>query len=880
MKKANPKAIFLKDYTPPVFNITDVFLTFHLHPTETVVEAKLKIHIPKNKKKVPLILNGEELKFIEASIDGKVLASDEYSVGPEHFTLHRPPNRPNKTFELTLKNMINPQGNTALDGLYQTGNLFCTQNEPEGFRRITYFLDRPDVMARYTTKIIADKVAYPVLLSNGNPISSGELSGGRHFVEWHDPFPKPCYLYALVAGDLGMIQDYFTTKSGRKIDLRIYCDKGVESRCSYAMKSLQESMKWDEDTFGLEYDLDIYMIVAVDAFNMGAMENKGLNIFNSAFVLADPKNATDDDFNSIQGVIGHEYFHNWTGNRVTCRDWFQLTLKEGLTVFRDQEFTSDLGSRAVDRIHQVGRLRAAQFPEDQGPNAHPIRPLSYIEINNFYTPTVYEKGAEVIRMAHTMLGSLGFRKGIDRYFKLFDGQAVTTDDFLHALSVANRGFDFTQFKRWYKQAGTPKLQAKWQWKKARSVFELTLEQSCAPTPGQPKKLPLHFPLRVGLLNPKGAEIPLKQEILHVRKKRETFIFKNVKENPLPSLNRSFSAPIMLEAPYSFEDLAFLMAHDTDAFNRYEASQVMGTKVLLDLARKKLSPKQIPHAYFDAYRKLLQDSTIDDNLKAKALYLPPEGVLHLEGKIGLIHPIHHASKDLSRELAQNLGIEMQELYRELYHKNQIPYAVNSLSVGRRALKNKLLHYLAQSGADGISLAVEQYQTAQNFTDQLAAFQALSWYSSLWGREQDSTKVRDDFYAQWKHDKLTIQKWIATLVSVPSAQALNVACKLEQDPVFDRKIPNFTRALYATFRQNHAQFHRLDGEGYLFMSERIMQIDKINPQMASGLSKGFSLYQRLPPELKKHMKVALEKILASNPSKNTFEIISKTLGKKRS
>ncbi|HAZ11742.1 MAG: aminopeptidase N [Bdellovibrionales bacterium GWA2_49_15] len=866
MKTAGPKAIFLKDYREPAFEITDVFLTFNLHPTETVVESRLKIRTRPGKKKVPLILNGEELKFLEASLDGKSLPASEYSVGPEHFTLHRPP----KKFELTIKNMINPQGNSALDGLYLARNLYCTQNEPEGFRRITYFLDRPDVMARYTTKIIADKAAYPVLLSNGNPIASGELPSGRHFVEWHDPFPKPCYLYALVAGDLGMIQDYFTTKSGRKIALRIYCDKGVESRCQHAMNSLKESMKWDEDTFGLEYDLDIFMIVAVGAFNMGAMENKGLNIFNSAFVLADTKSATDDDFHSIQGVIGHEYFHNWTGNRVTCRDWFQLTLKEGLTVFRDQEFTSDLGARAVDRIHQVARLRAAQFPEDQGPNAHPIRPASYIEINNFYTPTVYEKGAEVIRMTHTMLGAGGFRKGMDRYFKLYDGQAVTTDDFLHALSVANRGYDFSQFKRWYKQAGTPKLKASWQWKKARSTFELTLEQSCAPSKGQPKKLPLHFPLRVGLLSGEGAEIPIKLETLHVRKKKETFVFKNVKEKPIPSLNRSFSAPVILEAPYAFDELAFLMANDTDAFNRYEASQVMGTKVIMDLAQKKLLLKKIPQAYFSAYRKLLLDSTLDDSLKAKALTLPPEGVLHLEGKTALIHPIHQASTELHRELARQLRPEMQELYTDLYLKNQVAYSLDPVSVGRRALKNKILHYLAQSGSDGIALAFKQYQTAKNFTDQFAALQALIW----WGSEQERNQVSGDFYGQWKHDNLTIQKWIGTHVSVPAPDALKMARKLEQDPVFDNKIPNFVRVLYGSFRQNHAQFHRLDGEGYQFISDRITQIDKINPQMASGLAKGFSLYHRLPPELKKHMKVALDNILAVGPSKNTFEIVSKT------
>ncbi|MBI2522568.1 MAG: aminopeptidase N [Bdellovibrio sp.] len=874
MKKAQPKAIFLKDYQPPAFDITDVHLTFNLHPTETVVETKLKIRARSGKKKGTLVLNGEELKFLEAALDGQTLSEGDYSVGPDHFTLNRLPKKSNKSFELSIKNVINPQANTALDGLYLTGNLFCTQNEPEGFRRITYFLDRPDVMARYTTKIIADKVTCPVMLSNGNPIASGDLTGGRHFVEWHDPFPKPCYLYALVAGDLGMIQDHFITKSGRKIDLRIYCDQGAESRCQHAMQSLRESMKWDEDTFGLEYDLDIFMIVAVGAFNMGAMENKGLNIFNSAFVLADTKSASDDDFNAIQGVIGHEYFHNWTGNRVTCRDWFQLTLKEGLTVFRDQEFTSDLGSRAVDRIHQVARLRAAQFPEDQGPTAHPIRPASYIEINNFYTPTVYEKGAEVIRMAHTMLGPVGFRKGIDRYFKLYDGQAVTTDDFLHALSVANRGFDFTQFKRWYKQAGTPKLKAKWQWKKERSVFELTLEQSCAPTKGQPKKLPLHLPVRVGLLNRAGAEIPIKQDILHVRKKKETFVFKNVKEKPLPSLNRFFSAPVILETPYSFEELAFLMAHDTDAFNRYEASQVMGTKVLLDLAQKKISPKQIPQDYFNAYAKLLRDSKINESLKAKALSLPPEGVLHLEGKIALIHPVHQASLDLHRELAHALGRDMQDLYGDLDRKNQGPYCLDPRAVGIRALKNKLLHYMAQSGPDGIALALKQYETAQNFTDQLAAFQALIW----WGSEEESDKISRRFYDQWKHDNLTIQKWISTHALVPHVKALNRVEKLEQDPVFDKKIPNFVRALYGVFRQNHAQFHRLDGEGYQFISDRIIQIDKINPQMASGLSKGFSLYHRLPLELKKHMKGALDKILAANPSKNTFEIVSKTLGKK--
>ena len=572
MKTETPKVIKLNEYEKPNFMVLSIDLVIHLDNTQTLVQSKMKIKSNQDKGVSPLVLNGEELTLKSVTLNGKKLSATEYVIANDLLTIVDAPNE----FTLEIENSINPEANKTLDGLYKSGTIFCTQNEPEGFRRITYYIDRPDNMAKFTTKIIADKKLYPVLLSNGNPTARGDLEGGKHFVTWEDPFKKPSYLYALVAGDLGSIKDTYKTTSGRVVALEIYCDKGNEDKCYHAMESLKKSMKWDEDRFGLEYDLDIYMIVAVDAFNMGAMENKGLNIFNSAYVLANPKSATDGNFYGIESVIGHEYFHNWTGNRVTCRDWFQLTLKEGLTVFRDQEFSADLNSRNVERIQSVLGLRSHQFAEDAGPTSHPIKPESYMEINNFYTSTIYEKGAEVIRMIQTLLGVDGFRKGMDKYFELFDGQAVRTEDFIFAMSEANNKFDFTQFKNWYNQNGTPMVNATTQYDSAKKQFKLTLTQTL-PKNTIANAQPFHIPFKVGLVGSNGSD--LVNKTLELKKESEEFIFDNINERPIASLNRDFSAPIKLGSDLSFNDQIFLMAHDSDSFNRFEATQVVATKIM-------------------------------------------------------------------------------------------------------------------------------------------------------------------------------------------------------------------------------------------------------------------------------------------------------------
>ncbi len=627
MKTELPTVIKLNEYKTPNYQVQTIDLTVTLHNTETHVYSKMKILRSEHNVVSPLVLNGEELLLKSIIINGKKLNATDYTLESDLLKIHDVP----ADFTLEIENTINPEANKTLDGLYKSGSIFCTQNEPEGFRRITYYIDRPDNMAKFTTKIIADKLLYPVLLSNGNPIARGELDNGQHFVTWEDPFKKPSYLYALVAGDLGSIKDTYKTSSGRTIALEIYCDKGNENKCHFAMESLKKSMKWDEDRFGLEYDLDIYMIVAVDAFNMGAMENKGLNIFNSAYVLADQKSATDSNFYGIESVIGHEYFHNWTGNRVTCRDWFQLTLKEGLTVFRDQEFSADMNSRNVERIQSVLGLRAAQFAEDAGPTSHPIKPETYMEINNFYTSTIYEKGAEVIRMIQTLLGVDGFRKGMDKYFELFDGQAVRTEDFIHAMSVANNHFDFTQFKNWYKQNGTPLLHATTKFDSDKKQFTLNLKQSL-PANAKAEALPYHMPIRVGLIGADGSD--LVNKVLELKEFSQDFIFDNIATKPIASINRDFSAPVKLSSDLSFDDQIFLMANDSDAFNRFEAAQVVSLKILLGLvesARKNetltLDPK-----YIAAFGKILNDNSIDEAFKALSMTLPAEGIIHQEQEV--------------------------------------------------------------------------------------------------------------------------------------------------------------------------------------------------------------------------------------------------------
>ncbi len=875
-KNATPKTIHLKDYQRPDYTITDVHLTFDLHVNETKVINVMKV-VHQGEAAAPLVLNGEHQKLLEVKVDGQVVT--DYELTDETLTLKDVPSQ----FELTITSEINPEANKALDGLYRSGGIYCTQNEPEGFRRITYYIDRPDVMAKFKTKIIADKATNPILLSNGNPIGSGDLDGGKHWMEWEDPFPKPAYLYALVAGDLGEVRDSFTTMKGREIDLRIYCDKGNESKCGHAMESLKNSMKWDEDTYGLEYDLDIYMIVAVDSFNMGAMENKGLNVFNSAYVLANPKTATDHDFLGIESVIGHEYFHNWTGNRITCRDWFQLTLKEGLTVFRDQEFSADMNSRGVKRIESVQRLRQYQFVEDAGPTSHPIKPESYMEINNFYTLTIYEKGAEVIRMIHTMLGKDGFRRGMDKYFELYDGMAVTTEDFLHAMSIANSNYDLEQFKLWYKQSGTPELTFHYDWNEKDETLTLKVDQSCPPTPGQDHKKPYHMPLGFGLIGKDGNDIKLElagkegqpqieNGILHLKKDSETFVFKNVKENPVPSINRGFTCPVKIHAPLKEADFAFIMGNDSDEFNRYEAGQLMGERMVnhLLLEKKKGSSLALDEQYTEAFGKILKDESLDPNIKAMMLSVPAEGILH-QGH----NPIDHQTIfDVREWIIQTLADTYKEDFRKVYDQNvqSGEFKLDPHSIGQRNLKNTALRYLAMTGEVGHDLVYEQQVAATNMTDEISALSLLCRYENKFRNEA----IRN-FYDKWNHETLVMQKWLGVQASSTLDDTFDRVQALEKDPIYDGTVPNLFRSLMGAFARNYIQFHHESGRGYKLIADKVIWLDKLNPQIAAGLSGVFKDYKKLLQSRKDLMKVELERIKETDGiSKNTYEIVSKIIG----
>jgi aminopeptidase N len=869
MKESGPTIVKLEEYAPSPFLVTDVFLTFDLDETKTLVKSLLKIKRNEilNDSVKELILDGSNLKLISLKLDGELLTKDQFSLTAEKLYISVSKN----AFSLEIENEINPTANTALQGLYRSGNIFCTQNEPEGFRRITYFIDRPDIMAKYTTKIIADKKQYPILLSNGNPISSGDLDNGKHFVEWYDPFFKPSYLFALVAGDLDLLRDEFITKSNRNIDLRIYSDKGNKDKCKFAMESLKKAMKWDEDTFGLEYDLDIYMIVAVDAFNMGAMENKGLNIFNSSAVLANPDIATDDNYHRIESIIAHEYFHNWTGNRVTCRDWFQLTLKEGLTVFRDQEFSSDLHSRPVQRIRDVQSLKERQFPEDDGPTAHPIRPSSYMEINNFYTATIYEKGAEVIRMIHTLVGQPGFRRGMDKYFELYDGKAVTTEDFIYAMEVANN-IDLTQFKNWYSQFGTPRIEVESSFDEKEKTFSLNIKQLSPET--------LHFPLKVGLIDDKGKDISfneetsslLKKGILEVKKREETFHFKNVNKAPYLSINRDFSAPIKINWNPSMENQIFLLTHDSNGFNRYEAAQDLANKIIQGEISSLHGNKKIDisEEYISAFGKLLDDKSIDSFFKSLCLQIPSEGVLLQDQEVYDFDGTHVSRDFLKKVLAKTYKEKLSTLYKDLSTNKK--YTLESKDVSNRALKNTVMSFLSYLEEDEIyGLIKEQFDEANNMTDKVAALQCLVQSNSPLKKA-----ALDSFYLKWNKNHLVMEKWFAIQASSPQQDTYSKIYELEGSPVYDKTIPNLVRALWGTFTSNYVHFHHKSGRGYALIARKILELDPINPQVSSALAKSFRHYKKLMPENKRLMQLELEKIRSHvGISKNVLEIVTKTL-----
>ena len=881
MRTEQPKTIYLKDYRQPDYRIDETHLTFELFEDHALVHSRLAVRRNEQAEDPslpPLVLDGQLLELVSVALDDQILEQDAYQVDEDSLTLHPGAGE----FSVAITTRIEPQHNTALEGLYQSGKMFCTQCEAEGFRKITYYLDRPDVMSRFTTTVIASR-DYPILLSNGNPVASGEEKDNRHWVTWEDPFPKPAYLFALVAGDLCLIQDSFTTMSGREIDLRIYVEPENREQCGHAMDSLKRSMRWDEEVYGREYDLDIFMIVAVNDFNMGAMENKGLNIFNSSCVLAHPDTATDMAFQRVEAVVAHEYFHNWSGNRVTCRDWFQLSLKEGFTVFRDSQFSADMNSPTVSRIENVSFLRANQFAEDAGPMAHPVRPDSFIEISNFYTLTVYEKGAEVVRMLHTLLGEKGFRQGSDLYFERHDGQAVTCDDFIKAMEDAN-GADRGQFKRWYSQAGTPRLAVDSRYDAAKGTFSLLFRQSCPPTPGQNEKLPQVIPVRMALLDGEGNELPLQLEgetaplgterVLAVTEAEQVFTFTGLTQEPLPSLLRGFSAPVKMSYPYSRDDRVFLAKHDPDGFNRWEAGQALALEMLQGMVgiHQAGRPLLLDQRLRDVFHTLLTDSELDPAMVAEMLRLPSEAYLVEVSEVADVQAIHQVREWVRKELADSLAEIMWPLYRSL--DDGAAYSADAAAMARRSLKNTLLSYLMLNGSQqAVDACVRQYVEANNMTDRQAALVCL--VNSDF--EQQKQAALADFAERWKDYPLVMDQWFSVQASAALPGGLERVEKLLEHPSFSMRNPNKIRALIGAFaNQNLVNFHAADGAGYRFLAERILQLDPLNPQVASRLLTPLTRWRKYDPARQALLKAELGRIMAAeNLSPDVYEVVSKSL-----
>lgn len=877
-----PDKIYLKDYTPPAFIVDQADLTFEIKKDHTRVTSNLKIRKNKavdddlkvTKEEAFLVFDKGEFEIVSVIAGGMVLLPEEYEANDEVFKLLKTPD----SFELEITSILRPQNNTSLEGLYKSGNILCTQCEPQGFRKITPFPDRPDVMAVFSCTIIADKTQFPVLLSNGNLVKSGDLDNNRHFVRWEDPFKKPSYLFALVAGDLAHIEDQFKTRSGRIVDLRIYSEKENIDKCDHAMKSLKQAMEWDEKRFGLEYDLDLYQIVAINDFNAGAMENKGLNIFNAKYVLANSGTATDEDFMSIQGVIGHEYFHNWTGNRVTLKNWFQLSLKEGLTVFRDQEFSSDLNSRGVKRISNVRNLRGSQFPEDTGPMTHPVMPDSYIKIDNFYTMTVYEKGAELVRMIHQLAGEEKFRKGINLYFEKFDGMAVTIDDFIAVMQEA-AGLDLEQFKLWYFQSGTPTVTMERSYNADLRQLVIRFEQTTLPDRNQEHKKPLHIPMNFGIIDADGKDItPVGSKLLELRSEKETFIFNNIPENSLPSIFRQFSAPIKMKTDLTDEELAFLMANDTDEFSRWDAGQTLFIKevkqIISDIqAGKDLSVSQ---NLMTAFKTALTDQILSDRngdraFLAKALSLPLETEIKNHFDLVDVTAIHKARAFLKRELARQLKHQFLDLI-DLCSGSD-PLSLSHKAMADRSLKNLCLSYIGcLKEKDTTDLILDHYESAENMTDELAGFKILSEIDT-----DAKQGAAEKFYLKWNHDKLVLDKWFAVQAGSTLPHTLENVKSLTGHLDFSIKNPNKVRSLIYMFAlQNPINFHQKDGGGYRFIADQIILLDKINHQIAARLSSCFNLWKKYDEHRKSLMQKELERILSIQTlSKNVYEIVSRAL-----
>jgi aminopeptidase N len=877
-KSTQPHEIFLKNYTPSNYLIKHAFLHFDLHSECTIVKAILDLdRNPEGEESNTLVLDGEELQLRTVLIDGRTLQQDEYSVKDHKLII---PNVP-PHFILETEVLIKPAENKALSGLYQSKGNYCTQCEAQGFRRITYFLDRPDVMTRFTTTITADKSRYPVLLSNGNLVDQKELDSNRHWVMWEDPSLKPSYLFALVAGDYEWLEDVFTTVSGRQVLLRVYVEQGNVGQADFAMESVKRAMRWDEEVYGREYDLDIYMIAAVSDFNMGAMENKGLNIFNDRYILAKPETATDDDYVAIESVIGHEYFHNWSGNRVTVRDWFQITLKEGLTIFRDQNFTADMTSHAVKRIKDVNVIRNFQFPQDAGPMAHPIRPESYIEINNFYTVTVYNKGSEVIRMMETLLGKDAFRQAMDLYFNRNDGKAVTTEDFVQAMEDASK-IDLTQFRRWYRQAGTPEVTVTDEYDPKQKTYTLKFKQSCPATPGQAQKENFHIPIQLALLSDQGQELALrtqedpkstaKELIFSLKKSEETLQFTDIDSKPIPSLLRNFSAPVKLQYPYTDDDLIFLMANDTDGFNSWDAGQRLASQLIVSEVKhfKPGQPIKVNNDFMEAFRQVLMNPKLDKLLIAEMLNLPSESYLLELMHEPDIEAIYKVRLDLRTQMAQVLQTDLLDQY----HRNHTSkFSLDKDAMGARRIKNLALGFLLLLNQDEvIELAVQQFRESNCLTDTMGVLSPLTQLD-----RPERQELLDEFYNKWQKEPLVIDKWLSLQAISPLAHTFEAVKSLMTHSAFDITNPNKVRALIGVFcNYNYLGFHDKSGQAYAFLADQILNIDSFNPQLSARLTEPLIRWRKYDKERQTLMQEQLQRI-ANVPklSNDVYELVTKSL-----
>jgi len=898
MRDATPQTIHLKDYLPPTFLISAVALDVDIRDAQATVHATLKLarNPARPGSAEPLVLDGKDLELLSVAIDGRALAEGEFRADESHLTVARVPD----AFTLETVVRFDPWKNTKLEGLYATKAGLVTQCEAEGFRHITYFIDRPDVMATYSVTLCGDKARFPRLLANGNLVAQGEgepagwfmgsspeAGAGRHWARWEDPFPKPSYLFAMVAAQLDVLEDHFTTRSGRRALLQIYVEQGKLDQAGFAMQALKKCVRWDEEVFGLELDLERFMIVAVSDFNAGAMENKGLNIFNTKYILARSDAATDHDYFGVDKVVAHEYFHNWTGNRVTCRDWFQLSLKEGLTVYRDQEYSADEYSRPVCRIQEVRRLREYQFPEDAGPMAHPVRPDSYAEINNFYTATVYEKGAEVVRMYAAILGKAGFRKGMDLYFKRHDGQAVTCDDFRAAMADAN-GVNLDQFARWYSQAGTPVVECRGEYDARRKTFTLRVKQSCPPTAGQGAKQPFVIPLAVGLVDLDGHDMALNLDaesafrhepgattaVLALRQAEQEFVFGNVSEHPVPSLLRGFSAPVHVRYEYTDSELTHLLAYDSDLFNRWEAGQALITRVLLAGVERIRSgqPMQIPTELTEAIGRLLTDGSRDPAFAAECLQLPAEGYLAECMEVAAPDAIHAARLGFMREIATKYRTRFEGAFRHFSVPG--PYSPDAASAGRRALRNAALGYVSTlDDATSRALAFLEFRRAENMTDAMAALACLA---NSAGAERE--RALSMFFDKWKDEALVIDKWFRVQATSWMPGTLDRVKALTQHPAFDLRNPNRARALLHSFAaENPLHFHAADGSGYRWVAEQVVALDRLNPQVASRLARAFDRWKKYDEGRRGHARAALESIRdAGGLSGNVGEVVGRALG----